>query len=53
MPVSEYLDADGVSDFNKKIVRSACDSSGLRSTDIEGYGDPSRFEFFMPPPDRQ
>ena len=51
MPVDEYLGADGVSDFNKQIVRAARDSSGLAPTHIEGYGDPARFEFFMPPPD--
>ena len=50
MPVQEYYDAEGVSDFNKTIVRAARDSPGIRPTEIEGYGDPARFEFFMPHP---
>ena len=53
MPVREYYEAEGVSDFNKRIVRAARDSAGLRPTGIDGYGDPARFEFFMPRLDGQ
>ncbi|MEE2659023.1 MAG: NUDIX domain-containing protein [Candidatus Latescibacterota bacterium] len=48
MPVQEYLHAEEVSDFNKKIVRTAVESEGIVSTHIDGYGDPMQFEFFMP-----
>ena len=48
MPVQEYLEAVEVSDFNKQIVRAARDHNGLELTPLENYGDPSRFEFFMP-----
>ena len=48
MPVAEYLDADGVSVFNKEIVRAALWSPGVAPTHIEGYSDPERHEIFMP-----
>ena len=49
MPVDEYLADDNVSGFNKKIVAAAMDSSGITPTLVDGYGDPERYEFFMPP----
>jgi len=48
MPVREYLAADNVSPFNKRIVRAAMDSKGMESASMEGYDDRSRFEFFVP-----
>ena len=48
MPVGDYLAAENVSDFNKRIVRAAMESPGLPPTTIDGYGDPERYEFFMP-----
>ena len=48
MPVEKYLEAENVSEFNKEIVKSAILSPGLGITEIEGYADPERYEFFMP-----
>jgi 8-oxo-dGTP pyrophosphatase MutT (NUDIX family) len=48
MPVQEYLAADNVSTFNKRIVRAAMDSNGVAPTPMDGYDDHSRFEFFVP-----
>jgi len=48
MPVDDYLADDNVSGFNKKIVAAAMDSSGITPTLVDGYGDPERYEFFMP-----
>lgn len=48
MPVDDYLGAENVSVFNKKIVAVAMDSSGISPTLVDGYGDPERYEFFMP-----
>jgi 8-oxo-dGTP pyrophosphatase MutT (NUDIX family) len=48
MPVEEYLASDLVSVFNKRIVRAALASPGVTPEWIEGYGDPARYEFFMP-----
>jgi 8-oxo-dGTP pyrophosphatase MutT (NUDIX family) len=49
MPVAEYLADDNVSDFNKRIVAAARDSPGIKLVDgIDGYDDPSRYEFFLP-----
>ena len=50
MPVEDYLGAENVSVFNKKIVAAAMDSSGITPTPLDGYGDPERYEFFMPSP---
>ncbi|MDP7634212.1 MAG: NUDIX domain-containing protein, partial [Candidatus Latescibacteria bacterium] len=49
MSVQEYLDAEHVSDFNKQIVMAARQHPGIVPTPLEGYGDPERFEFFLPP----
>ena len=48
MPVEKYLEAENVSEFNKEIVKSAILSPGLEITEIDGYADPERYEFFMP-----
>ena len=48
MPVQEYLGAESVSSFNKCIVEAAIRSPGIVHTDVEGYADGRRFEFFMP-----
>lgn len=48
MPVAEYLSHEQVSSFNKEIVRVAVESSGLGRVEIEGYGGPEQYEFFMP-----
>ena len=48
MPVEEYLASDLVSVFNKRIVQAALASPGVLPVWIEGYEDPSRYEFFMP-----
>ena len=49
MPVEEYLANEHVSVFNKRIVRAALENKGFPTTWVEGYADPSRYEFFMPP----
>lgn len=48
MPVQRYLESEYVSVFNKQIVRAALESPGIGPEWIEGYADPSRYEFFMP-----
>jgi len=48
MPVEEYLASEYVSVFNKHIVKAAIDTEGFPTTWVEGYADPSRYEFFMP-----
>ena len=48
MPVDDYLAAEGVSVFNKEIVKAAIESPGVSPTTIEGYSDPERHEIFMP-----
>ncbi len=50
MPVAEYLADENVSDFNKRIVRAAMETPGIVLTEVAGYGDGRRYEFFMPPP---
>jgi 8-oxo-dGTP pyrophosphatase MutT (NUDIX family) len=49
MPVQDYLDAEHVSDFNKRIVLAARQSTGIMPIPAGDYGDPERFEFFLPP----
>src|SRR5579862_6396283 len=48
MPVADYFDSELVSVFNKRIVRAALSSPGVKPEWIDGYGDPARYEFFMP-----
>ena len=49
MPVAEYLADENVSAFNKRIVEAALNSTGVRLTEMDGYGTPDQYEFFMPP----
>ena len=49
MPVSEFLAEDsGIHGFNRSIVRAALENPGMVPSEMEGYGDAERFEFFMP-----
>ncbi len=48
MPLDQYFASDMVSAFNKRIVHAAVNSSGVTPEWIDGYGDPARYEFFMP-----
>jgi 8-oxo-dGTP diphosphatase len=48
MPVSQYLESEYVGIFNKRIVRAALASPGIRISWVDGYAEPSRYEFFMP-----
>ncbi len=48
MPVDDYLNADTVHTFNKTIVSAALNSPGVVPGFIDGYGDRSQFEFFLP-----
>lgn len=48
MPTDQYLADEHVSIFNKKIVRAALETPGIPTTWVEGYADPSRYEFFLP-----
>jgi 8-oxo-dGTP pyrophosphatase MutT (NUDIX family) len=48
MPVEEYLAHELVSAFNKRIVLAALSSPGVAPEWVDGYDDPSRYEFFMP-----
>jgi len=47
MPVIDFLGSEGVSVFNKSIVRAALNSPGVAPSQIAGIEDGSR-EFFMP-----
>lgn len=51
MPVEEYLASEFVSVFNKRIVKAAIETKGFPTAWVEGYADPTRYEFFMPPTD--
>ena len=48
MPVDTYMGSENVSQFNKLIVKAAVENEGLKETWVDGYGDPERYEFFMP-----
>ena len=48
MPVADFLEDPQIGNFNKSIVKAALDHPGISPGDIEGYGDPKRFEFFLP-----
>ena len=49
MPVEEFLAEDsGIHGFNRSIVRAALENPGIVPSEMEGYGDGERFEFFMP-----
>ena len=49
MPVDDYLNSELVSVFNKRIVKAAMSGLGVSTEWIEGYADPAKYEFFMPP----
>lgn len=49
MPVADYMASDLVSAFNKRIVHAARAGQGVSPEWIDGYADPSKYEFFMPP----
>ena len=51
MPVADYLGSESVGDFNKSIVKAAMESPGMVTSPIAGYGDPDKYEFFMPADD--
>ena len=48
MPVADYLAGEHISDFNKRIVRAAVESPGVKLTEMDGYAKPEQYEFFMP-----
>ena len=48
MPVEAYLADENVSQFNKQIVEAAIETPGIVQTEVEGYGNGRRYEFFMP-----
>ena len=48
MPVQEYLSADTVGTFNKRIVEAVLESPGLTPTFIEGHRTPEEQETFLP-----
>jgi 8-oxo-dGTP pyrophosphatase MutT (NUDIX family) len=48
MPLPDYFASDLVSVFNKRIVKAALASPGVKPEWIDGYADPARYEFFMP-----
>ncbi len=48
MPVSDYLNDEFVSIFNKHIVKATLENPGLAPMKIEGYSDPEKHEIFMP-----
>jgi 8-oxo-dGTP pyrophosphatase MutT (NUDIX family) len=48
MPLDDYFASDLVSAFNKRIVHAAVKSPGVSPEWIDGYADPTRYEFFMP-----
>ncbi len=49
MPTEDYLNDENVSSFNKHIVLAALNSAGVVPTQVEGYAEPEKYEFFMPP----
>ena len=48
MPVSDYLNDEFVSIFNKHIVKATLENPGLAPMNIKGYSDPEKHEIFMP-----
>ena len=47
MPVSEFLNDENVSEFNKWIVRAGLESPGMVATSVDGFPDIDRREFFV------
>ena len=48
MPIDDYMTSDLVSVFNRRIVQAALAGPGVAPCEIDGYGDPARYEFFFP-----
>ena len=48
MPLEEYMQAETVGEFNKRIVMAAIESPGLVVREIDSYRDPGTYEIFMP-----
>ena len=48
MPLEDYMQAETVGNFNKRIVKAAIESPGLIVKEIDGYRDPDTYEIFMP-----
>lgn len=48
MPVDDFLTDQDISSFNKSIVNAALNYPGMVPSSVDGYGDPDRFEFFLP-----
>ena len=48
MPVTEFIESESISNFNKQIVRAALESDGIIQSFIEGFGGPETREYFMP-----
>ena len=48
MPVDDYLSSDETSSFNKTIINAALAGPGISPGVMEGYGEPDRYEFFLP-----
>ena len=48
MPVADFMGDDAISPFNKRIVGAALHHPGIVPSVVDGYGDPDRYEFFMP-----
>ena len=51
MPVDEFLGTGPVGQFSRDMVRAALESTGIVPSPIEGFGNPTTHEFFMPPLD--
>jgi 8-oxo-dGTP pyrophosphatase MutT (NUDIX family) len=47
MPVSDYLAAESVGIFNKRMVATALGGAGLVSSWFDGYGTPETHEIFV------
>jgi 8-oxo-dGTP pyrophosphatase MutT (NUDIX family) len=48
MPVDQFLNAEDVSLFNRRIVSAALESPGIPLSWVDGVGDPDSREFFLP-----
>ena len=48
MPVTEFLAAEEVHQFNRRIVRAALSGDGIALEVLPGYGTPETHEIFMP-----
>jgi len=48
MPVDTFLSDHDVSPFNKRIVQATSEGPGLAPSQVDGFADDGRREFFMP-----